>query len=55
MLKFETLNELTLRVTCTGSEVLFAKAGAFIAGDNAGTKNYKAAASKVVTVKVVVK
>lgn len=41
MLKFETLNELTLKVTCTGSDVLFAKAGAFIAGDNAGGKNYK--------------
>ena len=41
MLKFETLNELTLKVTCTGSDTLFAKAGAFIAGDNAGPKNYK--------------
>lgn len=41
MLKFETLNELTLKVTCTGSDVLFAKAGAFIAGDNTGVKNYK--------------
>ena len=40
MLKFETLNELTLKVTCTGNDVLFAKAGAFIAGDNVGTKNY---------------
>ena len=41
MLQFETLNELTLRVTCTGNDVMFAKAGAFIAGDNAGAKNYK--------------
>lgn len=41
MLSFETVNELTLKVTCTGSDVLFAKAGAFIAGDNAGPKNYK--------------
>ncbi len=41
MLRFETLNELTLKVTCTGNDVLFAKAGAFIAGDNAGQKNYK--------------
>lgn len=41
MLHFETINELTLKVTCSGSGVLFAKAGAFIAGDNAGTKNYK--------------
>ncbi len=40
MLQFETINELTLKVTATGNEVLFAKAGAFIAGDNAGAKNY---------------
>ena len=36
MLTFETVNELTLKVTCTGSDVLFTKAGAFIAGENAG-------------------
>lgn len=41
MLHFETINELTLKVTCTGSDVLFTKAGAFIAGDSAGGKNYK--------------
>lgn len=41
MLQFETVNELTLKVTCRGSDVLFAKAGAFIAGDNAGAKNYR--------------
>ncbi len=41
MLKFETVNELTLKVTCTGNDVLFAKAGAFIAGENSGGKNYK--------------
>ncbi len=41
MLRFETVNELTLKVSCTGSDVLFVKAGAFIAGDNAGAKNYK--------------
>jgi len=40
MLTFETINELTLKVTCTGNDVLFTKAGAFIAGDNAGSKNY---------------
>ena len=34
MLKFETVNELTLKVTCSGSDVLFTKAGAFIAGEN---------------------
>lgn len=41
MLHFETVNELTLKVTCSGSDVLFTKAGAFIAGDSAGGKNYK--------------
>ena len=41
MLRFETINELTLKVTCTGGDVLFTKAGAFIAGDNAGAKNYR--------------
>lgn len=41
MLIFETINELTLKVTCTGNDVLFAKAGAFIAGDNSGKKNYR--------------
>ena len=41
MLTFETINELTLKVTCTGNDVLFTKAGAFIAGDSAGGKNYK--------------
>lgn len=40
MLSFETVNELMLKVTCSGSGVLFAKAGAFIAGDNSGNKNY---------------
>lgn len=40
MLNFEIVNELTLKVTCTGNDVLFTKAGAFIAGDNAGNKNY---------------
>ena len=41
MLSFETINELTLKVTCTGSDVLFVKAGAFIAGDNCGPKNFR--------------
>lgn len=41
MLSFETINELTLKVTCTGSDVLFVKARAFIAGDNCGPKNYR--------------
>lgn len=41
MISFETVNELTLKVTCSGSDVLFTKAGAFIAGDSAGGKNYR--------------
>lgn len=41
MITFETVNELTLKVTCSGNDVIFTKAGAFIAGDNAGAKNYK--------------
>lgn len=41
MLTFETINELTLKVTCTGNDVLFTKAGAFIAGENNGAKNYR--------------
>ena len=41
MLSFETVNELTLKVTCSGSDVLFTKAGSFIAGDSAGGKNYR--------------
>lgn len=41
MLKFETINELTLKVICSGSDTLFAKAGSFIAGENQGGKNYK--------------
>ena len=39
MLTFEVINELTLKVTCKGSDTLIAKAGAFIAGENAGAKN----------------
>ena len=41
MISFETVNELTLKVTCRGTDVLFTKAGAFIAGDSAGGKNYR--------------
>ena len=41
MLTFETINELTLKVTCMGSDVLIAKAGAFIAGESSGGKNYR--------------
>ena len=41
MLTFETVNELSLKVTCRGSDVLFAKAGTFIAGESRGAKNYR--------------
>lgn len=41
MLQFEVLNELTLKVTCTGSDTLFVKAGAYIAGESMGGKNYR--------------
>ena len=41
MIKFETLNELCLKVTCRGGgDQFFTKAGAFIAGENYGNKNY---------------
>jgi len=41
MLTFEVINELTLKVTCRGNDVLFTKAGSFICGENGGQKNYK--------------
>ena len=41
MITFETINELTLKVTCTGNDVIFTKAGAYIAGDCAGNTNYR--------------
>lgn len=42
MLKLETVNELTLKVTCQGGgDVLFTKAGAFIGGECFGAKNYQ--------------
>lgn len=41
MLKLETVNELTLKVTSQGGgDVLFTKAGAFICGECYGQKNY---------------
>ena len=40
MITFETVNELTLKVTCRGNDVVYAKAGAFIAGDSP-SKNYR--------------
>ena len=43
MIKFETVNELTLKVTCDGNgrDKFFSKAGAFISGECYGNKNYK--------------
>ena len=40
MITFETVNELTLKVTCHGNETIFTKAGAFIGGESA-VRNYK--------------
>lgn len=41
MIKFETLNELTLKVTMSAGSTIFTKAGAFISGECYGAKNYK--------------
>lgn len=41
MVKFEVLNELTLKVTAQAGDKVFSKAGAFIAGENYGNKNYQ--------------
>ncbi len=42
MLKLETVNELTLKVTCQGGgDILYTKAGAFICGECYGAKNYQ--------------
>ena len=43
MLRFEVVNELTLKVESDGrgQDVLFTKAGAFIGGESHGGKNYK--------------
>ncbi len=42
MITFETLNELTLKITCQGGrDYIFSKMGAFIAGECYGAKNYK--------------
>lgn len=40
MVTFDTVNELMLRVTCQGNDVIYTKAGAFIAGES-GTRNYR--------------
>lgn len=41
MVKFETVNELTLKVTSQGNTTVFTKAGAFICGECFGQKNYQ--------------
>ena len=41
MLTFETINELTLKVTCRGNDTLITKVGAFIAGESQHGKNYR--------------
>lgn len=42
MVKFETINELALKITCQGGgDQVFTKAGAFIAGECYGGKNYQ--------------
>lgn len=40
MLTFDVINELTLRVICKGTDSLFVKKGAFVAGECMGQKNY---------------
>lgn len=41
MVVFETVNELSLKITCSGSDVVFTKAGAFIGGECMGPKNFQ--------------
>lgn len=41
MVKFETVNELSLKVTADAGDVVFTKAGAFICGECYGNKNYQ--------------
>jgi uncharacterized protein (AIM24 family) len=41
MMQFETINELTLKITTTGHSTLFTKTGAFIGGECFGNPNYK--------------
>lgn len=40
-MKFEVVNELTLKVTANGGEQFFTKVGAFIGGECVGQKNYR--------------
>lgn len=41
MVKFEVLNELTLKITAGSGDRIFSKAGSFICGENYGGKNYQ--------------
>lgn len=41
MVEFKTINELSLQITANAGDVIFTKAGAFIAGECAGGKNYQ--------------
>lgn len=42
MINFETVNELSLKITCSGGgDVVYTKAGAFIGGECMGPKNYQ--------------
>lgn len=41
MVKFEVLNELTLKITAGPGDKIFSKAGSFICGENYGGKNYQ--------------
>ena len=41
MIKFETVNELSLRITASGGEQVFTKAGAFVGGQCMGQKNFQ--------------
>lgn len=41
MIKFETVNELTLKIITDGQSTVFTKAGAFIGGECYGDKNYE--------------
>lgn len=40
-MRFETLNELTLKIHAQAGEEIFTKAGAFIGGESFGGKNYQ--------------
>lgn len=41
MVEFNVINELCLMVKCTGNDCIFTKAGAFIAGECGGERNFK--------------